>query len=343
MSWTKVGENLVRHHGGTIYLRAKVGGKVERVSLKTSDLKLAKIKRDTKLAELRRAAAISSQDGPATMAQAIDRLEIETVRPHLKESSRTLYKALCRRLRESIDGKLPVTKWTDTTAAAWWTDVTTRLAPRSANQQLRMARLLSRSLAESGVLHVDPTRGIKPMRAVKREMSLPSRQQLDAMLDAIRQQNHPTAELRANTLAFLAYSGCRIGELQHIKWEDVRGDWLVIDGGSEGTKSRKSRQIPISPALKGVLKRLHYKGASGQIFPIACPDQTLATACKLAGVQHMTMHTLRHWFASWCIENGIEIPTIARWLGHQDGGALLMRTYGHLRDQHSLAQAKKLK
>ena len=47
----------------------------------------------------------------------------------------------------------------------------------------------------------------------------------------------------------------------------------------------------------------------------------------------------RHFFATTCIESGVDIPTISRWLGHKDGGALAMRTYGHLRDEHSLAMS----
>ena len=51
---------------------------------------------------------------------------------------------------------------------------------------------------------------------------------------------------------------------------------------------------------------------------------------------------LRHLFATVGIEAGIDIPTVSRWLGHKDGGALAMKTYGHLRREHSLAQAQKM-
>jgi len=37
----------------------------------------------------------------------------------------------------------------------------------------------------------------------------------------------------------------------------------------------------------------------------------------------------------------VDIPTVSRWLGHQDGGALCMKTYGHLRDEHSANEARK--
>ena len=53
-------------------------------------------------------------------------------------------------------------------------------------------------------------------------------------------------------------------------------------------------------------------------------------------------HDLRHLFATRCIENGVDIPTVSRWLGHQDGGALCMKTYGHLRGEHSANEARKV-
>jgi hypothetical protein len=47
-------------------------------------------------------------------------------------------------------------------------------------------------------------------------------------------------------------------------------------------------------------------------------------------------------FAARCIEAGVEIPTVSRWLGHQDGGALCVKTYGHLRNEHSRREALKV-
>jgi site-specific recombinase XerD len=58
--------------------------------------------------------------------------------------------------------------------------------------------------------------------------------------------------------------------------------------------------------------------------------------------QRKQTSVLCHLFATPCIENGVDIPTVSRWLGHQDGGALCMKTYGHLRDEHSTNEAKKV-
>ncbi len=56
----------------------------------------------------------------------------------------------------------------------------------------------------------------------------------------------------------------------------------------------------------------------------------------------MRHHDLRHLFATRCIGAGVDIPTVSRWLGHKDGGALAMKVYGHFRDQHSVAMAQKV-
>jgi hypothetical protein len=39
---------------------------------------------------------------------------------------------------------------------------------------------------------------------------------------------------------------------------------------------------------------------------------------------------------------GIDVTTIAEWLGHLDGGILVGKVYGHLADEHKKRQADKL-
>jgi integrase len=66
-------------------------------------------------------------------------------------------------------------------------------------------------------------------------------------------------------------------------------------------------------------------------------------AAKKIGIARLTHHDLRHLFATRCIESGVDIPTVSRWLGHKDGGALAMKVYGHLRDSHSAEMALKVR
>jgi hypothetical protein len=38
----------------------------------------------------------------------------------------------------------------------------------------------------------------------------------------------------------------------------------------------------------------------------------------------------------------IDYMTIARWVGHKDGGLLIGKVYGHLSNEHTRSQAAKL-
>ena len=51
---------------------------------------------------------------------------------------------------------------------------------------------------------------------------------------------------------------------------------------------------------------------------------------------------MRHYFCSNAIEAGVNFKVIAGWLGHSDGGVLVAKTYGHLRDTHSYEMAKRM-
>jgi integrase len=79
-----------------------------------------------------------------------------------------------------------------------------------------------------------------------------------------------------------------------------------------------------------------------KVFEVGECQKALDRACKKVGVDRITHHDLRHLFATICIESGVDIPTVSRWLGHKDGGALAMKTYGHLRREHSIAQAQRV-
>jgi integrase len=71
-------------------------------------------------------------------------------------------------------------------------------------------------------------------------------------------------------------------------------------------------------------------------------QKAMDRAARLVGMSRVTHHDLRHLFATRCIESGVDVLTVSRWLGHKDGGMLAMRTYGHLRDEHSQEMAQKV-
>ncbi|GEE00398.1 integrase [Gordonia spumicola] len=64
-------------------------------------------------------------------------------------------------------------------------------------------------------------------------------------------------------------------------------------------------------------------------------------ALESAGVSHRRLHASRHTAASRLISMGASPAEVAKWLGHADGGELVLRTYAHVHedDLRSLASA----
>jgi len=112
------------------------------------------------------------------------------------------------------------------------------------------------------------------------------------------------------------------------------------------TKNGKARWVPFNQSLRGLLDTLRAawpdEAPEKPIMRVFECQKSIDRAAKLAGAKRITHHDLRHLFSTRCIENGVDIPTVSRWLGHQDGGALCMKTHGHLRDEPSTNEAKKV-
>ena len=166
---------------------------------------------------------------------------------------------------------------------------------------------------------------------------------------AVRNEGAWCSKQCGDLLEFLAFSGCRLDEAKNVKWADVEKAGIWVHGDAEqGTKGNERRFIPIIPPMAALLKdlrenpRYYRRDREGYVLAVSEAQKALTKACETAGVKRLTHHDLRHLFATRCIESGVDIPTVSRWLGHKDGGVLALKTYGHLRSEHSQAMAAKV-
>jgi integrase len=124
------------------------------------------------------------------------------------------------------------------------------------------------------------------------------------------------------------------------------GELVVRGDATTGTKNWELRRVPLIPDARALFRRMLSERAGesldAKLFRVRECQKSLDRACKKVGAERITHHDLRHLFATRCIESGVDIPTVSRWLGHKDGGALAMKTYGHLRREHSIAQAQRV-
>jgi integrase len=170
------------------------------------------------------------------------------------------------------------------------------------------------------------------------------------MLDAMRDNG---GKASADLAEMLAYSGCRKGEIvgdakyskPPIFWRDVDFELKVFTVTQ--SKNHEPRTVPLFPAMENFLRGLHARRLAPpkpdeRIIPIDSAKKAIESACKKLGLPQYGHHTCRHFFCSNAIEAGIDFKVIASWLGHKDGGVLVARTYGHLRNEHSAAMAKRM-
>ena len=85
----------------------------------------------------------------------------------------------------------------------------------------------------------------------------------------------------------------------------------------------------------------------GKEAPKACPQcQGVRLESKAPALpehrRRFGFHDCRHHFISYAVMSGIDYMTIARWVGHKDGGVLIGKVYGHLSNEHAQAQAARL-
>ena len=154
----------------------------------------------------------------------------------------------------------------------------------------------------------------------------------------------------ANLVRFLAYGGFRLREAGSVVWADcdfAKGE-IVVRGDSEtGTKNWTIRRVPMISQMRSFLNTIKTRQSpadlSEPVMLVRECQKAMDRAAKEVGMHRITHHDLRHLFATRCIEAGVDIPTVSRWLGHKDGGALAMKTYGHLRDEHSTIMARRVR
>jgi integrase len=263
--------------------------------------------------------------------------------------SRTLREALCVWQRLAAVGKRPATQRYHTELVLIFTrrfpNVDTpvpAITPEQISDFLEAIAHYSapRFNALLGVLKavVPQTPPLRFRAVAPKEVHLPNQTEFAAILRELDNAHRGHSGLVAR---FLALSGLRIKEARRVRWLDVRDDCLLVPASI--TKNGKSRAVPMLPALAEVINRLRGVPPEREtIVPQLSIRTALQFACRRAGVRRISHHDFRRLYATRCIESGVDVPTVARWVGHQDGGGLLARTYFHLIDSHSRDMARRV-
>ena len=240
-----------------------------------------------------------------------------------------------------IFGDLPLDKIDRTGVIRWFEGYSAR-APGGANSALLVFRQIMNHAIARGHIETNPTRGLKrnPRPKLTRFLSREEIGRLHEVLD-LYEPRRPSCRAQADIIRLLLLTGCRSGEILKLRWREVDGDTLELEDSKTGP-----RQVLLSPEARAIIERQSRSG-SPWVFPSPVnPARTRVDLSlwkkvrKLAGIEDVRLHDLRHTFASQAAMQGIPLPVVARLLGHAQVQMTLR--YAHVSDRDVEAAAERI-
>jgi integrase len=228
------------------------------------------------------------------------------------------------------------------------------IKPRTVNIDVIVLRSVLKEAKDEGLIVHLPTEGIRPKKVKVPVRSLLSPAEFERLCKAAAECGKNSVQL-LDYLRLLAYSGARRDEALALKGADVNFDRKFIRIGADGSaKNSKVRHVDFNPRLESHLKDMATRRAPDSEWLFPSPQrgktdkaaktlrQSFSVAREKAGLDWLGFHDLRHYFASMAVMSGIDFKTIAEWLGHQDGGMLVGKVYGHLLPEHKQRMGQRL-
>ena len=171
----------------------------------------------------------------------------------------------------------------------------------------------------------------------KKDKKLPvvlSREEVARILSSV-------SNLKHKAIMMLTYSaGLRVGEVIRLRTEDIDYQRKTIH--IRGAKGRKDRYTILSEVAMNVLMDyLKEYGQSQWLFPSRdrsrhitprTVEKIFSNACKKASInKEVTVHSLRHSFATHLLESGVDLRYIQEILGHRSSKTTEIYTHVSIR------------
>lgn len=160
----------------------------------------------------------------------------------------------------------------------------------------------------------------------------PTLDELDRIMTLLRKKPMRRVDAYPSHIlvAFAIYSARRQDEICNLRWDDYRGDHILVRGMKDPVRGDINDEwcnLPpeasrIIDAMPRVSDRIFAYGA-------ATLGGAFTSACGILGIENLHFHDLRHEAISRLFEMGKTIPEVAAISGHRTWGNL--KRYAHLR------------
>ena len=225
------------------------------------------------------------------------------------------------------------------------------------NRALRLFSASMKYAVERDIVDINPCQGVKAATETKGQERYLTRAEFAKVLTELPTE---TDQLIAMTLAF---TGMRWSELCGLHWQrvDLRSSQIIVaEAYLEATnqikpypKSKKPRALPVVPGLHAALTGRKVSGGTCEVEHMSgsCRSQLVFTsaegrplrnskwsrvwrnAVRDAGLDGVRIHDLRHSYASWLLQNGVQIAEVSKLLGH--ASITTTERYAHLAETAS--------
>jgi integrase len=355
-------------------------GKEKWTSLRTKLLTVARnrMKEHVGAAERQRTAGtLAEPTGRMEFAKAVaayrQKLADSTVRPNTKSYREAGLKLLLKSWPEieSVSVRRITSKMVETWLQRFYTNAKPHVPPgaKAASHNstgasattikcaLDAVRLVLDVAVESGHLYANPARNStvtdtakRLLKATRREKAerpgspLPTKDEFQRLVAAVENAGVSDCKAAADYIQFIALCGARKTEAVNVLWLDIDFERSTIH--LRVTKNGEPRRVPMLTEMRALLDRMRGDGKSispaDTVLRVREAQGFINSSCRTIGITRFTTHALRHLFGTACLEAGVDVRTVASWLGHKDNGALLLKVYSHVRQQDESEMIQKV-
>lgn len=228
----------------------------------------------------------------------------------------------------------------------WFAGVNNEIGPGGANRVMSILNSMLNKAETWGyrLENTNPCRVVRLNRKRKCERFLSHAElgRLGKVLAEARAGEHAVRASAATAVTLLLLTGCRVGEVTSLQWQDVRGNRLKLRDSKTGPRTvwlgNEARALIAGLSrIKGV-PWLFWNAKLGKpMLDVTWHWHLMRDEARLPGVR---MHDLRHTFASHAAMNKETLPMIGRLLGHSNPQSTAR--YAHLDDEHVLDAAEQI-
>lgn len=233
-------------------------------------------------------------------------------------------------------GHYPVHQITSCQVLRWF-DRLSQVKPGGANRNLDVLRSIFNYALKQGYCHQNPSEGVKQnrKRTITRFLSHEELERFSQALASVSQESEVKA-CCCQVLRLLLLTGCRISEVTGLQWSWVKGDQWHLPDSKTGP-----RVVYVGKEAQRFVSSLRTSGrGSDDVFsrlaPYASRNATVSQVWRqvrrLADIEDVRIHDLRHTFASYAVMEGYPLPVISKLLGHQRLSSTLR--YTHVSNTH---------